>query len=312
VPPIGGLVILPVFAAVCLMLGLHETVPIPLIIGLGILLIMGAIDDKKPIQPALKFAIMVLTCCYVVIFGEGQIQTLGNLFGFGVVNLGVMDTAFTVMALVLFMNAINMMDGLDGLAGGFCALVVLWLMAAAYGAGMDATFGALAILCAVLLAFLMFNARHPFRKKASVFLGDSGALSLGLLIGWFCIQSTQMQSAPLSPAVIIWLIALPVMDAFGLFIARSLMGQNPFSADRRHLHHRLINAGLSVDVVVILMLGFFVATAMIGLVAQIVGLSPALLFWVWLGVFMAHTYGIIRPNIFAPLASLSKMCIRQS
>jgi len=299
VPPIGGLAILPVFALVSYLDGAQDIVPLPLVIGLGILLLMGAIDDIRPIKPSLKFAIMVLTCCYVVIFGEGQIHSLGNLFGLGDVSLGLMANAFTVMAIVLLMNAINMIDGVDGLAGGFCALVTLWFMTAAYAAGLIIPFEALAILLSVLVAFLAFNMRHPLRKKASVFLGDSGALCLGLLIGWFCIKLSQIPDAPLAPATIIWLIALPVMDAFGLFIARSLEGKNPFMADRRHLHHRITDSGVSPGTTTIIMLGLYSIMAMIGLGAQAAQVPAAVLFWLWMAVFIAHTYGILRPSLWA-------------
>src|SRR5690606_34470817 len=128
VPPIGGLVVLPVFMVFSALAGLGDVVPWPLLGGLAILLVMGAVDDAVGVPPLVKFFIMIWTCCFVVVLGDGQIRDLGNLFGFGDVSLGWWSEAYTVMAIVLLMNAINMIDGVDGLSGGFCTLVVFWFM----------------------------------------------------------------------------------------------------------------------------------------------------------------------------------------
>lgn len=297
VPPVGGLVMLPVFILFSYFADLGDIVPWPLLAGLGVLLSMGAVDDVRPINPAIKFIIMLWTCCFVVIFGKGQIITLGNLLGMGEIflYLGFYAEAFTVLAIVLLMNAINMIDGVDGLAGGFCTLVVVWLMlvcgAHNYMPGLEA----LSILFAVLLAFLVFNMRAPWRKKASVFLGDAGALCLGLLIGWFCIRLSQPPTMLLQPSTTIWLIALPVIDAFGLFVARSLRGLHPFNADRRHLHHRFIDAGISPARTTLIMLGLYSLTAAFGIYGQIVNIPQVVMFGLWLGLFIVHTALIIHP-----------------
>lgn len=298
VPPIGGLVILPVFIAFAFFLDMKEAAPWPLLAGLLTLLVMGGIDDIRPINPVVKFIVMVWTCCFVVIFGQGQITTLGNLFGFGdaFLPLGWAAEAFTVLAIVLLMNAINMIDGVDGLAGGFCTLVVGWLMLICGIAGYMAGLQTLSVLLAPLLAFLVFNLRGPWRKKASIFLGDSGALCMGLVIGWFCIKISQPPTMLLQPAVVIWLIALPVMDAFGLFVARSLRGLHPFYADRRHLHHRFIDAGLSPAMTTWIMLGLFSLTALIGFWGQFNGVPAYVMFWAWFLVFTAHLALIVHPR----------------
>ena len=298
VPPIGGLVVLPVFIVVSAIAGISEIAPWPLLAGLTTLLLMGAVDDIRPINPAVKFIIMVWTCCFVVIFGKGQIVTLGNIVATGEVllPLGFVAEAFTVLAIVLLMNAINMIDGVDGLAGGFCALVSGWLLLACVTADYAPGVEALSILLGSLLAFLCFNLRGPWRKKASVFMGDSGALCLGLLIGWFAINLSQPPVMLLQPTTTIWLIALPVMDAFGLFVARSLRGLHPFNADRRHLHHRFIDAGISPAMTTWIMLGLFSLTALIGFVGQFNNVPPVIMFAAWLGLFAAHLMGIIHPR----------------
>lgn len=293
VPPFGGLAIIPVFLGVSHLAGLQSIVPWPLAAGLLALMAMGAVDDAKSIPSQIKFAIIILIACFVVIFGEAEIHWLGNLFGFGEVGLGAGSKVFTILSLALLMNAINMMDGVDGLSGGFCALVAFWMMVVCSNAGDTAAFTALAVLLSTLLGFLAFNLRAPWRKSASVFMGDSGALCLGLLLGWFCIKLSA-QHGPLQPATVIWIIAVPIMDAFALFLARSIRHLHPFNADRRHLHHRLQDRGFSPGKTTALMLSLVACFAMIGFVAQAQGVPAYVLFYGWLALFILHTAGIVK------------------
>jgi UDP-GlcNAc:undecaprenyl-phosphate/decaprenyl-phosphate GlcNAc-1-phosphate transferase len=296
IPPIGGLLIVPVFLIASYFSGVQDIVPWPLCVGLLSLMAMGAVDDVYPLKPFLKFTIMLWIACFVVIFGEMQIAQLGNLFGFGLVEVGFISKAFTVMCLVLLMNAINMMDGVDGLAGGFCALVILWMAAACAGSGDFDTLKPLAILLSCLAGFLIWNMRFPWISSAKIFLGDSGALCLGLLIGWFAIKTTQASGAPLNPVTVIWFIALPVMDAFALYIARSYRGLHPFNADRRHLHHRILDAGISQSKTTLILLFIVSLMAVFGLAAQANNIPDYVLFYLWLVLFAFHTIGIMHPR----------------
>lgn len=306
VPPIGGLAVLPVFMGFSYFGGFSDILPWPLFAGLAFLLVMGAVDDARPINSALKFALMVWVACFVVIFGHGQITHVGNLFGFGMVELGIFTLPFSVMCLVLFMNALNMIDGVDGLAGGFCALMTFWMMVVCYAAGQWAPFWSLLILLCCLLAFLAFNLRSPFLRSAKIFLGDSGALCMGMLLGWFSIKLTQGAPAPLSPATVIWIIAIPVMDAFALFLARSIRGLHPFNADRRHLHHRLMDAGISPARTTAMILGGIAFFALVGFVAQAKDIPPAILFYLWMVIFIGHTAVLMSARAYSAVADFFK------
>ncbi len=306
VPPIGGLAIIPVFLIITFLAGLQDIVPWPLACGLIALMVMGAVDDVRPINPFLKFAIMVWSACFVVIFGEMEITQVGNLFGFGLVELGLLSKAFTVMCLVLLMNSINMMDGVDGLAGGFCALVAFWMGVACLDATNFHISQSLFVLLGVLLGFLVWNMRFPWIKSAKVFLGDSGALCLGLLLGWFAIKATQGVAPAMEPVTVIWIIALPVMDAFALYIARSYRGLHPFNADRRHLHHRIMDAGFSPSHTTLIMLGLIAMMALVGFAAEFHQFPDYILFYLWLLVFALHTAGIMHPRGYLSLVRTLK------
>lgn len=303
VPPIGGLAIIPVFILVSVLAGYKDFLSVEMMAGLLLILAMGAVDDVRPIKPFVKLTLMVWTACYVVIFGETQVGQLGNIFGFGMVEVGFLSKGFSIMCLVLLMNSINMMDGVDGLAGGFCALFTAWLMAVCAFSGQWMAFGALSVLLGCLLSFLAFNARTPWRKSASVFLGDAGALALGLLLGWFAIHLGQGDGAVARPMVIVWVIAVPVIDAFGLFIARSIAGQHPFYPDRRHLHHRFLDCGVPPGLTTVMMLGLTAICAAIASLAQVFAVPDYILFYGWMALFAAHTAAIMHPRGYDALVA---------
>jgi len=144
IPLVGGLIIVPVFAILCYIANLPDLMLLsPLFGGVLLLLIIGAMDDKFHIHPWARFVIQIWLACYVVIFCHGEIENLGNLFGFGDVHLGWFAKAFSVTCLVLLMNAINMLDGIDGLASGFVAVALGWLMFAAHQANFIVPFWAM-------------------------------------------------------------------------------------------------------------------------------------------------------------------------
>lgn len=293
VPLIGGLIIIPVFTMLSLTAGIHSLMSLlPLIGGIMLLLIIGALDDKAHVHPWARFVIQIWVACYVVIFCGAEIENLGNLFGFGDVHLGWFAQAFSITCLVLLMNAINMMDGMDGLAGGFVAVALGWLMLAAYEARFIVPFWAMVFLLVPILAFLVFNARHPFRKKASVFLGDAGSLSLALIIGWFAIKMAQVPAPDqvMPPVMIIWIMSVPIMDTFAIFFTRMKQGRSPFEADRLHLHHKAIDYGLSPQRATPIILLAALASGGVGYFSIKMGVPEYVLLYSWSAILGGYTY----------------------
>lgn len=283
VPPIGGPVILTVFTALAI---LHPAtsnlIPWPVWSAIWFLLAIGAADDAFHINPWIKFILQVLAACFTVIFSGVEINSLGNLFGSDPVWLGPLAVPFTVLCLAFLMNAVNMMDGLDGLAGGFCTIALFWLMTLCGISGLWKPFWLMAFAAVPLCAFLLLNLRYPWHKRASVFLGDSGALALALLLGWLCITLTQEAGAPTVPATVIWIIALPVMDALAVFVQRAWRGLHPFEADRGHLHHLVTESGLPpVKATPVILLTAFI-TGAIGVAGIRTGIPEGLLVVLWI------------------------------
>lgn len=300
VPLIGGLIILPVFIVSLFFIGQAQAQWVILCAAV-FLLLMGVIDDAAQINPWMKFAVQMFVSCFVVIFGGLEVDSLGNLFGLGEIKLGYFAKPFSVMCLVLLMNAVNMMDGLDGLAGGLAAVMMAVMMAACFAADALPMMGMMAMLLAPLCAFLVFNMRYPGHARASVFMGDAGSLTLGLLLGWFAITLSQAPHSVLSPAVVPWIVGLPVADALALYVYRTMNGKQPFEPDRNHLHHRFVDNGVAPGRATFLLLLFKLCGAAAALAAFRAGVPDVFIFALWLAFFFTHMALSFRPQGYAAL-----------
>lgn len=298
VPPIGGLVIFPVFVVLSLATGMDIAEHVPLFMALALLLAVGALDDHFDIRASIKFSIQFIAAWLIVVPGGATIEHLGNFLGFGVLYTGFLGVPFTIFCVMLLINAINMMDGLDGLAGGKSIIIMLWLAIAAAMGGDEETLVALVVLMGTLAGFLYFNMRTPLNKRATVFLGDSGSMSLGLVLAWFAITMTHNGEAALAPISVAWIMAVPVIDAFGLFVIRIVTGRHPFSADRNHFHHHFVHAGVPVGQSTITILAIGYSLGLIGYCGVRAGVPEYVLTYIWIGLLLSHTWLTVRSQKF--------------
>jgi len=303
VPLIGGLVIFPVFMICGMFAGLDFLAYWPLFVALSMILVTGAMDDRFHINAWVRFFIQFAAAALVVIMGDAKLYHLGNLFGFGNFGLGWMATPFSIVAMVLFINAINLMDGLDGLAAGKSAVGLGWLMLACAIAGHWPPFFAIAILMACILGFLFYNMRHPFRSKASIFLGDAGSLSLGLILGWYCIGLARDPDPAVVPITIAWIIALPVIDACGQFFRRVKEGRHPFDADRGHFHHHFVHAGIPIGKSTAMILAWGFVLGAIGYGGIYYGVPQPVLTVLWIALLFSHIAVSYKPRLFIEFLS---------
>ena len=268
IPLTGGLAI---FAGFCFGLLLVDESIRPfasLIVGMGLMLVTGVIDDLIDISPSAKLSAQVLAAILMVSWGEVQIHSLGNLIGIKPVLLGEWAIPFTVLCVLVLVNAVNMSDGTDGLAGGFSAVALLMFLAVGSYAGASRTVMAvIGILLATVVAFLLFNMRFPGRCKARIFLGDSGSLMLGFALAWLAVYLSQSpRGVSVYPVTIAWIVVLPVLDVLTLYLRRILKGRSPFSADREHLHHVLLRSGFGPSSTVWLLLLIMMIFGTIGII----------------------------------------------
>ena len=196
-----------------------------------------------------RLLIQIGVGCLMVYGGGLEVNILGQLFGpaYGPVGLGPFAAPFTVACVVFMINAINMSDGLDGLAGGTAMFIFTFLALAAWLDGAPA--GLIAVSLVLLLStigFLIHNMRMPTQKCARVFLGDTGSMMLGYAIAWLAIAVGTREGGGIYPVSMAWLLMVPGMDTLALFFRRIRLGRSPFSPDRTHLHHILRRFGYPV------------------------------------------------------------------
>lgn len=289
VPPIGGLVIVPVFIGLNLLHGETHGPQIIFYSALALLTFIGFLDDRGDVNAWVKFFIQIVASYALVAAGPARVWELGNLFGTGTFDLGWMSVPFSMAAIVLLVNAVNLIDGVDGLAAGKSLVALLWLIAACgLAAGQFAMAVPAMILAGCLCGFLAYNMRHPFRRAASVFLGDAGSLALGLSLAWFAIDFAQGPDAVLPPIAVAWILALPIMDVCAQFYRRVLEKRHPFSPDRGHFHHHLIEAGFGPGQAAMIMLMLGVVSGAIGVLGPYCGVPMIVLTFGWIALILVH------------------------
>ena len=295
VPMIGGIAMFIAFCAGLLIIPEPLRPYASLVVGMGVLLATGLVDDALDIAPASKLIMQLLAAVLMVSWGEVQVHSLGNILGTGNLELGEWAIPFTVLATVFMINAINMADGTDGLAGGLAVIILIILAILGAMNGARQAFMAVSLLLASTASgFLLFNLRTPWSRKASVFMGDAGAMMLGFAIAWLAVHLSQRPSATVFPITIAWLLVLPVTDLVSSFFRRLIRGQSPFSADSEHLHHVLLRAGVSVPTIVGFMFAVQILFAGIGLLGWYWQWPEAYLFLGLIGVFVLHYLLSIR------------------
>ena len=187
-------------------------------------------------------------------------------------------------------NAVNMIDGIDGLAAGLSILALIYLYFAAGITGQPVekpTLIAMAVLAGALLGFLIFNLRLISGKK--VFLGDAGSMMLGMFLAYVLIETSQRPPliSTLPASIMPWVAAVPVLDMAAVSIRRMLKGQSPVRADRTHLHHRLMDMGYSARQTLVLMLILSLVLFLFGiLLTQMGGLHAGIGFLLILPVYV--------------------------
>ncbi|WP_234942670.1 MraY family glycosyltransferase [Cupriavidus necator] len=193
VPLVGGIAVtLAVWAASMLFMR-TQGYYVALLGGLTLLALVGVIDDLKGMSPVAKLAAQLLAAILMTSWGGIYLSSLGDLFGRREIELANWGIPLTLFAAVAVINAMNMCDGLDGLAGGLAAIVFGWFAYLAGELGNGAAQRMCIIFCGAILGFLIFNIRNPLRGKSRIFLGDAGSLMLGFSIVWFAVLLSQVQ-----------------------------------------------------------------------------------------------------------------------
>jgi UDP-GlcNAc:undecaprenyl-phosphate GlcNAc-1-phosphate transferase len=209
-----------------------------ILIAAAVITLVGAIDDVRDLPPGLKLAGQIGAA--LILVDAGVVVRNITLPFLGPVDFGDLGGPLTVLGLVAVMNVVNLSDGVDGLAAGVCAISAVAFSIIAFDLGRDAA-GVLAALTAgAALGFLVYNF-HP----ASVFMGDCGALLLGLLLGATIVEGSLKTNALVALVVPLTVLAVPFLDT-GFVVAKRIKYRRPvYRGDSNHFHHRFHRIGFS-------------------------------------------------------------------
>ncbi|AOL35801.1 MULTISPECIES: glycosyltransferase family 4 protein [Geobacillus] len=229
-----------------------------ILLGSFVIIVVGFLDDLFELPAKAKLAGQVIAAL-IVIFGGVQMNFINLPFG-GTLEFGVLSVPLTVLWIVAVTNAINLIDGLDGLAAGVSTIALITISGMAVIMGNWFVVAVGAIMIAATLGFLIYNF-HP----AKIFMGDTGALFLGYMISVLSLLGFKNVTV-ISFIIPIIILGVPLSDTF-FAIVRRIINRQPISApDKSHLHHCLLRLGYSHRQTVLMIYGF---SAIFGLIAVI-------------------------------------------
>lgn len=288
-PRLGGLAIYFSFLISVVAFGLVDKKLFGVLIGATIIVIMGYFDDIKPLSAKFKFFIQVLAAILVVSYGI-KIDVVTNPLYFinddRWISLGMWSYPITVLWIVGVTNAINLIDGLDGLAAGVSTIASTTLfIVALFTTPSQPVIAMLALLLAGSTAgFLPYNF-----NPAKIFMGDTGALFLGFMLSVISIMGVLKSAAALAILVPVVAIGFPIFDTLFAMVRRVANGKSMMEPDKGHMHHRLLDKGLSQKQAV---LTLYSISAVLGISAvAIVEEKLKLAFWLVVAVFLLVSMG---------------------
>lgn len=217
--------------------------------GLLILFFLGLKDDLYALAPLKKIGSQIIASLLVVVGSDLRINSFFGIFGVHELPY-VVSVLFTLFIFVALINSFNLIDGIDGLAGG-----IGMIASGAFGLWFSLNeYWSLACLSLTLSASLLGFLRYNFSKTSKIFMGDTGSLLVGYLLTVFAVEFVHLNQfynfSPgdnyvSAPVIAISILSVPIFDTLRVFSLRSLKGRSPFHADRLHLHHLLVDNGMT-------------------------------------------------------------------
>ncbi len=245
VPRLGGIGIFLGLLASLMFIKMNDRV-VSYLIASAIIFSVGIIDDIRGVRWSAKMAAVFLATSVTIFYGKITVTNLGDILWFGRLDLGIWSIPFTYFSVLGIVSAINLFDGLNGLAGGTSLIIFGFLALFSF---LDGNISFMFISIAIaggLMGFLRYN--YP---NSRIFLGDSGSNFLGFSIAIASVVLFQHGNyQPMTPVL---LLGVPIFDTIRVMIRRIISGKNPFSADKTHFHHILVRLGICDKKAVVLL-----------------------------------------------------------
>lgn len=237
-PRLGGLAIFTAFLFGYMAFGEPSATMNSILISSFIIVLTGVIDDIKPLKASTKFIGQVIAACVIVFYGKILMQ---DLSAFGIyIDFGVFAYPVTIFFILGCINCMNLIDGLDGLAAG---ISTIYFGTVGIIATMQGKFGLDFILTFIMLGSTLGFLVHNF-NPASIFMGDSGSMFLGLIIAVIALLG--FKNVTMTSLIIpLLILAIPILDTLFAILRRLLKGESISKPDKFHIHHQLLNRNLS-------------------------------------------------------------------
>ena len=264
IPRLGGLAIYGGFLCSILIFGQLDETMLCVLLGAAIIVALGIFDDVLALGAKLKFVVQIVAAAIPVCIGDLQIGLFTNLNPLSdtpFVHLGILAVPVTIIWIVGITNAVNLIDGLDGLAVGVSSIAAITMLAVALLTGNMPIAITMAALAGACIGFMPYNL-----NPAKIFMGDTGSTFLGYMLATVSIMGLFKFYAVISFAVPFLILGLPIFDTANAIIRRVAAGRSPTSPDRGHVHHTLIDMGFNQKPAVAIL---YAISATLGLTAVV-------------------------------------------
>ena len=264
IPRLGGLSIYGGFLCSILIFGQLDETMLCVLLGAAIIVALGIFDDVLALGAKLKFVVQIVAAAIPVCIGNLQIGLFTNLNPLSdtpFVHLGILAVPVTIIWIVGITNAVNLIDGLDGLAVGVSSIAAITMLAVALLTGNMPIAITMAALAGACIGFMPYNL-----NPAKIFMGDTGSTFLGYMLATVSIMGLFKFYAVISFAVPFLILGLPIFDTANAIIRRVAAGRSPMSPDRGHVHHKLIDMGFNQKQAVAIL---YAISATLGLTAVV-------------------------------------------
>lgn len=297
-PMIGGLAIVPMLIFLTVLFAPYSAIE-TLSLALGMLLLfgIGVIDDSKDVSITIRLLVQIFVASLVVFGGGLSVESLGVLVSVDL-GLGPLSEWLTIVCIVFLINAINMLDGMDGLAASIVIVNLLVLGCLSLVSGQSDFAFVLFLSVAPVLGFLIHNIRLSENDRCISFLGDNGSLALGLFLAWAAIYLQSAGKPSLMPITIALALAYPAGDSLGVFIRRMISRQNPMRADRSHLHHLLQESGFGTNQALLILVGLHSTYGLLAILLHCTRLSAEIQFVLMVSILIGHISAITMASAF--------------
>lgn len=272
-------------------LGYVDRFVMSLMMGSALIVAIGVADDISHLSVRTRLLVEAAIVGLVILSTGFYLDHVGGLIPVFDLRLGLLGIPVTLIAVIGLMNAFNMMDGIDGLAASTAMVSIAAILLFAHdGAPGVGTTLMLQILFASLIPYVFVNLGWPDGRK--IFMGDAGSTVIGFLVGWSLIHLSHPRVGRLVPVEVLWCVALPLMDTAAVMYRRMRRGRSPFAADRQHVHHLLVDRGVSVQASLWIIVSMGAALALLGHALR--NVAQPLSFLVFVATAVAYVVGFPR------------------